>query len=105
MERLSIQEIEKMTNSEYVCTQKIGISDPIFGDDKTHEMEFDVFDGFAYCANYKGKEYWMTFPKKEFIKIAKVMQEAIREYTKIGEDQEITEKEIMVSYNTLFVNE
>ena len=104
MERLSIEEIEKMTDSKFVCTEVIDICDPIFGDKETHPMQFDIFDGFAYCADYEGEEYWMTFPKKEFIKVSKTMEQAIREYTKIGDDATITEKEIMVSYNTLFKN-
>ena len=104
MKRLSIEEIEKMTNSKLVSTQVIEICDPIFNDEKKHSLKFDIFDGFAYCANYKGEEYWMDFPKKSFIKKAKAMEDAIREYTSLGEDAEITEKEIMISYNTLYKN-
>lgn len=104
MERISIQELEKMTNAKYICTQKIKMSDEILGDEEKHTLEFDVFDGFAYCPNYKGKEYWMNFPKKKFIDCSKDMSKTIREYLDMEDDDEITEKEIMIAYSTLFVN-
>lgn len=104
MARITIHELEKMTNSKYVCTQKIKLTDPIFGDDEQHILEFDVFDGLAYCPDYKGKEYWIDFPKKKFISMSKDMEETIRKYVKMDDTTPITEKEIMISYNTVRVN-
>lgn len=104
MERLSIQELEKMTHSKYVSSQKIKLIDEIFGDNESHILDFDIFDGFAYCANYKGKEYYMIFPKKEFIRASEEMKKNIRDFLEIDTYQVITEKEILASYNTLFIN-
>ena len=70
-ERISVVDLEKMTQTKYVCTQKLKLSDNIFGDNKKRIMEFDIFDGFAYCADFEGKEYFMKYPKKDFVKLSK----------------------------------
>ncbi len=103
-ERISITDLEKMNQTKYVCTQKLKLSDNIFGDNKKRVMEFDIFDGFAYCANFEGKEYFMKFPKKEFIKLSKDMEKGIREYLNLSDTDEITETHILQTYNTLYVN-
>lgn len=84
---------------------KIKLADDILGDNKKHIMEFDIFDGFAYCADYNGKEYYMTFPKKEFIKLSKDMEKSAREYLSLDEHEPLTEQHLLASYNTLCVNE
>lgn len=104
MSRLSITDIEKMTKSKYICTQTLRLADDILGDNKKHNMEFDIFDGFAYCADYKGKEYYMDFPKVSFINLAKDMAKSIREYLDIEEHAPIKETDILVAYNTLYCN-
>ena len=101
MERISILDLEKMTQTKYVCTQ----SDNIFGDNKKRIMEFDIFDGFAYCANFEGKEYFMKYPKKDFVKLSKDMDKGVREFLELDEHQPLTETNILVTYNTLFTNE
>ena len=103
--RITIVELEKMTQSKYVCTQRLKLSDNIFGDNNKRIMEFDIFDGFAYCPNFEGKEYFMKFPKKDFIKLSKEMEQGVREYLEYNEHQPLTETDILVTYNTLFVNE
>lgn len=105
MARIPIADLEKMVQSKYVCTMKIKLSDEILGDNKKHIMEFDIFDGFAYCADYNGKEYYMTFPKKEFVKLSKEIEKSAREYLSLDEHTPLTEQHLLASYNTLYVNE
>ena len=103
--RISIKDLEKMTQTKYVCTQKIKLADNVLGDSKKHILEFDIFDGFAYCADYNGKEYYMNFPRKEFVKLSKEMEEKAREYLSLDEHEPLKEEHLLASYNTLYVNE
>ena len=105
MERIRILDLENMTQTKYVCTQRMKLSDNIFGDNKKRIMEFDIFDGFAYCANFEGKEYFMKYPKKDFVKISKEMEKGVRDFLELDEHQPLTETNILVTYNTLFTNE
>ena len=105
MESISILDLEKMTQTKYVCTQRMKLSDNIFGDNKKRIMEFHIFDGFAYCPNFEGKEYFMKYPKKDFVKISKEMEKGVREFLELNEHQPLTETDILVTYNTLFTNE
>lgn len=105
MSRISIQDLEKMTKSKYVCTQKLRLADSnVFHDDCKRVMEFDIFDGFAYCPDFEGHEYYMDFPKTQFIKMAKQMEKNIREYINLDEHEPIKESHILMSYNTLHLN-
>ncbi len=72
---------------------------------KKHILEFDIFDGFAYCADYNGKEYYMLFPKKEFINLSKEMQKTAREFLNLDEHAPLQEEHLLASYNTLYVND
>lgn len=103
-ERISITDLEKMMQTKYVCTQKIKLADNILGDTKKHILEFDIFDGFAYCPDYQGKEYYMVFPKKDFIKLSKNIEKTAREYLNLDEHEPLKEEHLLASYNTLFVN-
>lgn len=105
MKRISIPELEKMMQTTYVCTQKIKLSDSVLGDGNKHILEFDIFDGFAYCADYRGKEYYMIYPRKEFIALAKDAETKIREYLNLPETTPIEVEHILASFNSLYVNE
>lgn len=108
--RLSIEELEKMTHSDLVCTMTIVVNNDILGkeifsDKKNHDMTFDVFDGFAYCADCGGKEYYMEYPKLELVGRSKAMQKSIREFMELSEDSEIKVTDVMTSYYEIFCNE
>lgn len=105
MKELKISDIEKMMQTKYICTQQIKLSDNVLGDNKTHILEFDIFDGFAYCKDYKGKEYYMIAPKKEFIGLSKEMENGVREFLKMSDAEPITSEAAIAAYNTLFINE
>lgn len=87
-----------------ICTQTIQIDDneALFGDKKKRVMKFDIYDGFAYCADYKGEEYYMIYPQLDFIKISKEMSQAVKEYVGLKDTDPIQVTDILTSYNTLY---
>ena len=67
-EKLSIEELERMSQSKYIGTFELGdFVDKKLGDEKKHKIIVDVCDGMAVCHDYKGKELLLTFPKLEFV--------------------------------------
>jgi hypothetical protein len=108
--RLSIEELEKMTHSDLVCTMTIVVNNDILGklifdDNKNHDMTFDVFDGFAYCFDdINKKEYYMLYPKLELVGRSKAMQKSIRDYMELSDDNEIKVTDVMTSYYEIFCN-
>jgi len=102
--RLSIEELEKMTHSNLVCTIKISLQDETFGDDKEHIMELEVFDGFAHCHDCDGSEYFMNFPKLCLINKSDSFKKTIREFMELPENSEITVTDVMTSYYELVCN-
>ncbi len=87
---------------KYIATESISIQDEVFGDDKKHTLKFDIYDGFAYCENYKGDEYCMTYPKKEFINLTKEMAQAVREYVGLKDEDPVQVIDILLAYNTIY---
>ena len=65
------------------------------------QIPFKIYDGFAYCPNYRGNEYCMKFPKIEFVNKSSEMQDEIRRYMKMGENDDITIYEIMQTFNEM----
>ena len=104
MERISIEDLEKMTHEKFVCTCSIKLSDDIFGDKNKHTLKFDIFDGFAYCPNYNGKEYYMIYPKKKFVEESKVMSKELKEFLELDEAATITEINCLDGYYEIFEN-
>lgn len=104
-ERISIEDLENMTHSKYVQTRKIGITDKgVFGDEKKHILECDIFDGFAYCADHEGSEYWIDFPKVNLYKLATSMAKHVREYMNLSDTDEIKVEHSLASYATIHKN-
>ena len=64
-------------------------------------MNFDIFDGFAYCYDYLGEEYKMEYPKLSLIKVAKEMGETIRKHVNLDEKADIEPIHILMTYNQL----
>lgn len=104
-ERISISDLQQMMQTPYICTQRIKLADKILGDNKKHILEFDIFDGFAYCADYQGKEYYMIFPQKDFVKLSKEIEKNAREFLSLDEHEPLKEEHLLASYNTLYSNE
>lgn len=66
-----------------------------------NKLKFEIFDGFAYCPNYRGSEYCLKFPKVEFVNKATEMQDEIRKYMKMDEKEDITIYEILQTFNEM----
>jgi hypothetical protein len=66
-----------------------------------NKLSFEIYDGFAYCPNYRGSEYCMKYPKVEFVNKSTEMQDKIREYMKLDENDDITIYEIMQTFNEM----
>lgn len=66
-----------------------------------NKMNFEVYDGFAYCPNYRGSEYCLTYPKIEFVNKSVAMQEEIRKYMNLDEKADITVFEILQTFNEM----
>lgn len=102
MSKIKREEIEKFYG-KIICTQTVNVSkfseEDENAEDKKEDMVFDVYDGIAYCEDYKGKEYIMTFPKMEFIKECTEMQKKIREHLSLKETDSITASNIMQCYS------
>jgi hypothetical protein len=102
--RISITDLEKMMQTRYIGTYRVKLNDDVLGDKKNHVLEFDIFDGFAYCADYRGKEYYMMFPQKAFVKLSKEMEDEARDYLNLADGSELSEIHLLTAYNTLYSN-
>lgn len=105
MTEYNIKDFEKATHSKLVSQHKIKLADAIFGDNKKHILDFDIYDGFAICPNYKGKTYIMQFPKLEFIKLAKNIEKEARDYLQLDEHAPLQVEHVLSAYNKLSVVE
>lgn len=85
-----------------ICTQVIKFTDELFGDERPRSLQFDIYDGFAYCGNFEGEEYYMIYPRKEFINISIDMKQAIKEFMGLNDGDEIKITDILITYNTLY---
>lgn len=103
MERLTIAELERMSQSKHEGTYELkDFIDKSLGDEKKHTIVVDVFDGMAYCHNYKGKELLLTYPRLSFVTKTDL---ANKVRTSLGYDdkQPITIVDVMVTCFTLNV--
>ncbi len=65
-------------------------------------LNFEVYDGYAYCPNYKGHEYALEYPRIELIEKSKEMQEDIRNWLDMKEDDKITVYDIIQTFNIMY---
>ena len=94
MERISREHLEKLYG-KMVAEKDL----TILG--FKNKLKFEIYDGFAYCPNYRGSEYCMKFPKIEFVNKSNEMQDDIRKYMGLKENDDITIYEIMQTYNEM----
>ena len=94
MERIKREDLELLFGK--MLTEKeltiLGFKNP---------LKFEIYDGFAYCPNYRGSEYCMQYPKCEFVEKSTEMQEDIRRNSGIAEGVEITVCDILSNYNEM----
>lgn len=68
------------------------------------KMHFEIYDGLAYCENFKGDEYVLKFPKLEFIEDSIEMQEEIRKYLDLDENEKISVLDVLQTFNEMDKN-
>lgn len=100
-QKIKKEELEKMYG-KCVATMSFSIDDEIFTDGKVHTLIFDIYDGFAYCADYQGDEYIMQYPQLAFIKVSDKMSDMIREFNEMEATQAITPIEVINTYGKLY---
>jgi len=69
-----------------------------------NKLTFEIYDGFAYCPNYRGSDYCMDYPKIEFVNKSNEMQDEIRKYMNLDENDDITIYEILQTFNEMSRN-
>jgi hypothetical protein len=103
--RLNIKDIEKLYKTTYIGTHQVnGLVIDRFGEDSTHNVVFDIFDGIAYCGDYRGEEIVLYYPKLDFIKSATIMRNHIITNLNLEEDTEITPIHILATYHQVYIN-
>jgi hypothetical protein len=65
-------------------------------------INFEIYDGYAYCPDYKGHEYGIEYPRIELIEKSKELQGDIREWVGLKEDAEITVFDIIQTFNVMY---
>lgn len=68
------------------------------------KMHFEIYDGLAYCENFKGDEYVMKYPKLEFIEDSIEMQDEIRKYLDMDEKSKISVLDVLQTFNEMDKN-
>ena len=68
------------------------------------KMHFEIYDGLAYCENFKGDEYIMKYPKLEFIEDSVEMQDEIRKYLDMDEKSKISVLDVLQPFNEMDKN-
>lgn len=101
--KLTSEDLENMSQSKHLCSLDADITDEtLFGNKKKHRMHFEVYDGLAYCENYKGKQYISEFPKVSFVKSdCKEMADSVIDFNELESKTDITAVHIMKTYGTL----
>ena len=68
------------------------------------KMHFEIYDGLAYCENFKGDEYILKYPKLEFIEDSVEMQDEIRKYLNMDEKSKISVLDVLQTFNEMDKN-
>jgi hypothetical protein len=72
------------------------------------KIPFEIYDGYAYCEDFKGHRYEMTYPQLKAVHDSKEMADAVIEYInsistkKIETANEISVLHILTAFNTLY---
>lgn len=97
--RILQEHIEKALKEKLVTTQVIRFKDKeFFGDNKNHDIKFEIYDGFAYAPE---EGYILTYPKLEFVNLCSEMKEAVRNFMGLNESETIGVVDVLQSYCTI----
>jgi len=67
-------------------------------------VPFEIYDGYAYCADYNGNEYAIDYPLASLIEKSKELQKDIRDWVGLEEEATITIYDIIQTFNVMYRN-
>jgi len=98
----ALQKQLSMLYGEPIAVQIVEITnETVFGTKKPQILVFDIFDGLAYCYDYKGKEYVMKYPTIKFIKKSKEFTDSILDGKHSTKIEDITIQDVIKTYGAL----
>lgn len=92
---------------EKLCGKKVG-TEKLSIEGFKNQIPFEIYDGYAYCENYKGHKYEMTYPQLKAIRESEEMATAVINYInqisdkKIESVDEISVIHVLIAFNTLY---
>ena len=91
---------------EKLCGKKIG-TEKLSIEGFKKQIPFEIYDGYAYCEDYKGHRYDMTYPQLKAVKDSEEMATAVINYIneisdkKLESVDEISVIHVLIAFNTL----
>ena len=73
-----------------------------------NQIPFEIYDGYAYCEDYKGHSYAMEYPQLKAIRESEEMATAVINYIneisdkKLESADEISVMHVLIAFNTLY---
>jgi hypothetical protein len=92
---------------EKLCGKKIG-TEKLSIEGFKNKIPFEIYDGYAYCEDYKGHRYDMSYPQLKSVKDSEEMANAVMEYInkisdkKLESVDEIGVIHCLIAFNTLY---
>jgi len=80
-----------------VCTEKLNV------EGYKKPLEFDIYDGYAVCPDYRGHCFEMEYPQMKAVKDSKEFSDAIMGYISgIDNVDEITVLHVLITFATVY---
>jgi hypothetical protein len=80
-----------------VCTEKLNI------EGYKRPIQFDIYDGYAVCPDYRGHCFEMEYPSMKAIKDSTEFSDAIMDYVSgINNVDEISVLHVLITFATLY---
>ena len=80
-----------------VCTEKLNV------EGYRKPIQFDIYDGYAVCPDYRGHRFEMTYPMMKALKDSTEFSDAIMEYVSgINNVDEISVLHVLITFATLY---
>jgi hypothetical protein len=80
-----------------VCTEKLNV------EGYKKPIQFDIYDGYAVCPDYRGHRLEMTYPQMKAVKDSKEFSDAIMEYVSgINSVGEISVLHVLITFATVY---
>lgn len=92
---------------EKLCGKKIG-TEKLSIEGFKNQIPFEIYDGYAYCENYKGHRYDMSYPQLKAVRESEEMATAVMDYInkisdkKLESVDEIGVIHCLIAFNTLY---